>query len=204
MPIIGSPLSGVVTDADILDAAMVALGATPYSKMQSTDDAYIAANSLYALKRDAVIADHPWNGCVAMVVLVTTGQTPLFDWSYEYVYPPDGLRILRLDDESADWEIGWDPIGVQKSLWCNKSPASCRYIFRNLNVASYSPYLADAIAARLAMELASALTAHQGKFANLAKVYQETLAFSKLNDGHEQSPQVVLSTSLTTDVRHGG
>lgn len=225
MPIIGSPTSGVVTDADILDIAMVALGEKLYSEMSITDDAYRAANKLYALKRDAVLADHPWNGCVAMVLLVATGQTPLFQWAYEYIYPADALRILRIDpgvtgavafssflDPALSpttmpvmpWEIGWDVIGQQKSVWCNLTPASCRYIFRNTNVATYSPFLAEAIAARMAMELASALTAHQGKFANLAKVYQDTMSFAKLNDGQEQSPTVVLSTTLTTDVRDGG
>lgn len=204
MPIIGSPVSGVTTDADILDVAMALLGERLYSQMTAGDDAYDAATKLYALQRDVVLAEHPWNGCVAQVALVSTTKTPLFDWSYEYVYPADCLRILRLSDDWDRWEVGWNGTDNQKVVWCDVSPASMRYIFRNPNVQTYSPHLAKAIAANIAAELASALTAHMGKVDRLTEHYLQMLAVGKHKDGQEQSPTVLQSTTLTDDVRHGG
>lgn len=203
MPI-GSPVSAFATDVDLFDAVMVLLGETLYSQMDNTYPAYNAANKLYAVKRDSELASHLWNGCVAWDVLSDTTRTPLVDWTKEYIYPADCLRVLMVNTDTTRYEIGWNKADVRKVIWTNDTPANVKYIFRNLNVSTYSPYLADTIVCRMAMELSWAVLAHRDKFADLSQVYRDSKAYNQLMDGQEQPTKVFLSTGLTDDVRHGG
>ena len=209
MPIIGIPTAAIVNQADLLDVVMIELGERLYSDMTIEDDAKRAADKAFALRRDEVLSAHSWNGCVGYTPLTASGGTPATSWkgwTSEYLYPADCLRVLSLtSSERAKWEVGWSPTPINKKvLWAQSDNEGVRYIFRNGNVGTYSPYLAAAIIERMVVELCWALTSHRDRYADVAQQYLVDLAQYKLWDAQEQSIEEYRSTGLTDDVRNGG
>ena len=189
------------SDLDICNLALTTLGEQTIAALTDDNERAEACNVLWPHVRDAVLAEHPWNRCIKRVALSQISGTPAFDYTYQFAYPSDCLRILEPSDQSDRWtvEIGTD--GATAVLLADVSEFSIRYIFRNTNVTQYSPGLVMALAARMAAELTQAITAHRGKFEDFWKVYVAKLALGKNMDGQEGSPRELEVTTLTTDIR---
>ena len=192
------------SDTDIVNAALVLLGARPIVDLNAgTDDITLTCRTLYTQARDWVLAEHPWNSCVKFVTLTRTATVSNDVYDYQYLYPADAVRLLLPSDDTYQWEVGVD--GEQRVLWSNASDLSVRYIFKNTNVNQYSPGLSWALSAYMAAVVAQALTQHRGKAQDRMLFYQQTvLPKAMAMDGQEQFPVVFVSTTLTDDVRLGG
>lgn len=55
-------------------------------------------NRNYALTRDALLRQHPWNCALSRASLAAMSDVPAFGWSYQYQVPSDCLRVLPLAD----------------------------------------------------------------------------------------------------------
>jgi hypothetical protein len=194
-------------DTDIVNLALFTLGEPAILSMTDDNDVARAANGIFDEARDFVLSEHPWNRCVKAVVLTRTARTPLDDqYTYEYLYPSDALRILGpiTSQDRQKWETGASSSTNEAVIWSTESAFTVKYIFRNQVVSLYSPGLVEAMAAYVAMKLALALTGHRGKFQDMQQLYIGTLSRSKGLDGQEQSPVEFVCTTLTDDVRLGG
>lgn len=189
------------SETDICNLALVALGESTITALTDDEEKAEACNVLWSNVRDAVLAEHPWNGCCKRVALSQLNGTPAFGFTYQFSVPPDCLRILEPEDQSDEWIIELATDDATKVLLANVSEFSIRYIFRNTNVTQYAPGLVMALAARMAAELTQTLTAHRGKFEDFWKIYVAKLALAKTMDGQEGSPRELQVTTLTTDVR---
>lgn len=189
--------TGIVNDALLL------LGESTIADLSDQSDVARACNGLWADVRDEVLASHPWNGCTKQAVSTRSALTPIFsdEFSYAYIYPHDCLRILRPSDDAFAWDTM--VLNDQKMVYSNDEALALEYIFRQTNVSAYSGPLALTLAKRMAMELCLTLTGHIAKRKEMEQAYQMQLAIAKAQDGQEQSPDVVLSTTLTSDVRMG-
>lgn len=189
------------SETGIVNTGLILLGELPILSLTDDSDVARAANAVFTQIRDEVLAQHPWNGCTKQVTLARLSGTPIFGWSYQYVYPSDGLRILFTDDDQYPWKVSIGTDGQSKVVLSNAPTMAVEYIFRQTNVSRYGSWLSFAMSKRMAAELALTLTQHQGKAQGLMAAYQGQLSVSKMMDGQEQSPDVIISTTLTDDVR---
>lgn len=189
------------SETGIVNTGLILLGELPILSLTDDSDVARAANAIYSHVRDEVLAQHPWNGCTKQVTLARLSGTPIFGWSYQYVYPSDGLRILFTDDDQYPWKVSIGTDGQTKVVMSDAPTLAVEYIFRQTNVSRYGSWLAFAMSKRMAAELALTLTQHQGKARDLMDAYQAQLSMSKMMDGQEQSPDEIISTTLTDDVR---
>lgn len=189
------------SETGIVNTGLILLGELPILSLTDDSDVARAANAIYSHVRDEVLAQHPWNGCTKQVTLAQLSGTPIFGWSYQYVYPSDGLRILFTDDDQYPWKVSIGTDGQTKVVMSDAPTLAVEYIFRQTNVSRYGSWLAFAMSKRMAAELALTLTQHQGKARDLMDAYQAQLSMSKMMDGQEQSPDEIISTTLTDDVR---
>lgn len=192
------------SDTDLINGGLVLLGEKPILALTQDDDVAKSALALWPQARDWVLAQHPWNRCVKMTPLTQTADTPLMTYGYTYLYPSDAIRLLIPDDDRSQWEVGSSDTG-ESVIWSNaQAPVVLKYIFRNTNVNTYSPWLSWVMSAWVALILAQTLTQHRGKVQDRMNYYNLILGQAKAMDGQEQSRVEFTSTDLTNDVRLGG
>ncbi len=195
------------SETDIANVGLILLGQRTILRLDDDMDVARTCNALWPDVRDAVLGEHPWNRCTKILTLNKTPRNPGWQttercYSYEYLYPPDCLRILEPEDDTTQWEVGVSTTG-EAVVWSDTDGLTVKYIFRNLNVSQYSAWLSLALSKRMAAEVALPLTASLSKAQAMMSAYQMHMRLAKGMDGQEQSAVVVTSTVLTDDVRLG-
>lgn len=131
------------------------------SILATTDEKAVARwlNRNYPLQRDVLLQRHTWNFAIKRALLPEDGSKPDFEWRYQYLIPDDCLRVLPL---TTDGKRNSPPIPFiveNKYIMTNKSaPLPTRYIFRQANVATFTPVFIDLLAQILAANFAHWLT----------------------------------------------
>lgn len=196
------------SETDIVNVGLILLGQPTLLRLDDDNDVARTAHALWPDVRDAVLSEHPWNRCTKILTLSKTPRNPAWvtterSYSYEYLYPPDCLRILEPEDDLAKWEAGVSTTG-EAVVWSDVDGLTVKYIFRNTNVSQYSAWLSLALSKRMAAEMALPLTQSLSKANAMMGAYQLHMSRAKGMDGQEQSPVVFTPTTLTDDVRLGG
>lgn len=188
------------SETDLVNIGLTKLGERRISSLTESSPVARAATALYATSRDFVLSEHPWNGCVKREALALLAGTPAYEYSYQFAYPSNCLRVLGVSHD-YEWTVETGTDGTTKVILANVSELSARYIYRVTNVSMYSAGLKMAVGAYLAWQLALAITAHRGKAEDMAKWYAAQLSLGKGIDGQEGSPVVLEIPTLTTDIR---
>lgn len=169
------------TPADICNYALVkAEDNNRITDLNTTDsDQAKKCTLLFPLVRDAVLRSHPWNCATKRATLSQLTDAPLFEYSYAYSLPSDCLRVHKLYGTDEAWQV------EGRTLITNSSSAQIIYIYKNENVASYDALLVEAIATKLAQNLAAPLGINDKLVRDLLAQYQYILAIAKQCDGQE-------------------
>lgn len=132
---------------EIVNMALVYIGATSIVSMNDSKKSAITATVLWPGARDAVLRAYPWNCAVARKVLAPEATPPAFDWAHSFVLPPECLRILSVKDDIEYCLEG-------RRILTNSTVVYIKYIQRVEDVTQYDPLLCQAMAAHLAQLLA--------------------------------------------------
>lgn len=138
------------------------------SVLSTTDEKAVARwlNRNYPLQRDVLLQRHTWNFATARRLLAADTGKPEFEWSFRYNLPEDCLRVLPITTDGKRNSPPIPYIVEGMHILTNKNPPlPVRYIFRQVNVASFTPVFIDLLAQILAANFAYWMT---GK-ANFAK-----------------------------------
>lgn len=136
--------------------------------LTTTDEKAVARwlNRNYPLQRDVLLQRHTWNFALARRQLAAHTSKPEFEWSYKYQIPEDCLRVLpiTMDGRRNSPQV---PYIVEGSFILTNMPPPLRmrYIFRQADVAQFTPVFIDLLAQILAATFSYWVT---GK-ANFAK-----------------------------------
>lgn len=174
-----------ITEVSIANSALIKVGADRISSLTEDVRSAVLINAIFDQMRDAVLRDHPWNFAEKRAVLAPTGTTPDFEWDYEYDLPSDCIRALYcyVDyDDEIDFKV------VQNSkLYANESSVNLVYTFRSEDPSTWDASFAEALAWRLAGEIAYALTQSNTTADRIERKYKEYLAEARTSDGQEGS-----------------
>lgn len=172
---------GICNNALIKDGQDVITALTEDSK------AARLCNQLYEDVRDAVLRSHPWNCAVTRKALALLSSTPDWGYAYEYQLPtsPYCLRVLRMDYLDYEFKIE----GCK--LLTDQGAANILYIARITDPNQFDKLLIEAIAARLASELAYPLTASNTLSVNMWKLYESKLSEARGVDAQEGTPDEI-------------
>lgn len=190
------------SSVEICNSALVKIGATRITSLSDTSKAAIACNDQYDRLRKEVLRAHPWNFAVAYVSLAPTANTPVWDkWEVEFLLPSDVLRILETDlPDGCAWEVGYNVDG-DKVLFTNDTSVKIKYIKDVTNTTRFDPSFEEALAFRLAADLAYHLVQSQTVQQSMFRYYKEAVATAMSFDAQEMSAQQVEANAWTTDVR---
>jgi hypothetical protein len=168
-----------VSEVSIANSALVKVGADRISSLTQETKSARLLNAIFAQQRDAVMSAHPWNFAIKRATLAANATVPDSEWTYQFDKPSDCLRVLEAYTTDIDFVVEGDQI------LSDESELPVRYIYRNVDPASWSPTFAEALACKLAAEVSYALTQSSALADQMVKAYRAVLAEARSMDGAE-------------------
>ena len=135
---------------EITNFALSSLGEAP---IQSLEDNNARARICKARVDDvirSVLRMHNWNGALQRKLL-TRGVDPVFGFNYSYQLPSDFIKGVEIHPQ-ARYRI------EKNSLLCNEAEVYLLYIAEPTDITTLDSLLAEAIAMKLAVEIAETIT----------------------------------------------
>ena len=156
----------MTSQVDIANRALTKLGAARIISFGDDNKQARAVSSMFDIVRDAELRSHIWSFSVKRASLAALVSTPDRGYSFEYERPSDCLRLIQVNDvyngpsmddyrnaPTADYSLEG-----RKILTDFDSPLKIRYIARQTDTTHWDSLFVEALACRLAMELAEDLT----------------------------------------------
>lgn len=128
--------------------------------------------ALYADTRDFVLRSYPWRFALKRYVLAPLKEKPLFGYEYQFSLPSDCLRVWKMT-EGERYQVEGQCLLMNQNV--------CRFIgiAKIEDATVFDPMFAEALALRLAAELAIPLTASVTLRDSLMKEYQQFVQQAK-------------------------
>lgn len=183
----------VYDDIRICNMALDRIGCNqPISALTDVSAAAATCKRWFEVCRDATLEDYAWPFANKTKALAVVEDNPDETWGYSYRYPSDCVRALGFDVGSTDpnhqpeFEVGGDDSG--KLILTNESNASLRYTRRVDVAALYSATFASAVAWRMAMEMAPALSRKDGARMEAMQAYYAAISQAEASQSAERRP----------------
>jgi hypothetical protein len=186
------------SEVEICNSALNKLGAeTIISFLDATKNARLC-RAQYPLLRDELLRSHPWNFAISRVELAqNSSSTPEFEFNYEYIIPQDVLRILRTDLNQVPvgpieqkWKIETNVAG-NRILVTDAESVKIVYIKKITDVSLFDANFVDALAWRIAADLAYPIVQSTSLMQQMFQIYEQRLGQARSFDAMEGSLEQV-------------
>ncbi len=189
----------MTSTVDIANYALNMIGASNISSFDENSKAGRLVNQRYAGARDAVFRSHPWNCLIRRAALAQETQAPAFGYTYQYALPtePYCLRVLEFSNGSLSYPQDnmfsnrGGPVFVieGRKLLTDEGSAQIKYVARVTDPQEYDASLVEALSARLATEIAYAVTGSTTVVQLVTAIYDEKMREARFVDATEGAPQ---------------
>ena len=205
-----------VSSVAICNQAMSWLGANLITNLELDEsDEAKACNAIFDLTRDAVMEAREWTFAVERFSLPKMSREPAYGYGSQFLIPNNVLRMLsipsvtstggtiQLDGSGADWtpDVEWWRIEHQpegRVILVNRDgPLFVRALVRVVESFTWSPTFIQAFSARIAADLAMALTEDRQKMEDMYKLYASKLGEAASMDGMQGRAERIRSDHLT-------
>ena len=189
----------MASQVGIVNIALTSLGADRITAMSDNNENARRMTAIY----DSVLADvlrvHPWNFAIVRVALSQLTTTPAFGYDYEYQLPTACLRLIEVSDGTnvlTDYKV------EGRKLLTDYTTIYIKYIATVSDPNQYTSQFIFLLAARLASELAYAITNNKTTAELATQIYEKKLQTAKETDAQESdSTNVIDADSWTIDKR---
>jgi len=186
----------MASEVDICNKALLHLGA---NQIISLDDNSVEASTckqMYADLRNAVLQAHDWSWAVERVQLPKSGTDPTFRYANAYPLPARVLHVLEVNkvemhDPTRDWQVEDD------SIVTDDNNCSAKILREVTDTSKFSPLFIQALAARLASDMAISLTSSSKLEETKWQLYQAKLREAASRDGQQGKAKRVRSRWLS-------
>ena len=145
----------MASEVSICNQALALLGAnTIISLGDGTTEANLC-DALYDDVRDSVLEEANWSFATKWLNLPPLASPPVGEYANAFPLPPDVIRIIFVG-EDFNHPQQWQREG--NNIRMDTKTCKCQAVYREVNPNNYSPLFIQALAARMAMEMAVALT----------------------------------------------
>jgi hypothetical protein len=155
----GNRLMLTPAQAAMLDALDCAALAAAHAQNEA-----VTAARHFPFVRDSLLHAYPWTFARRHAAPAELASAPK-GWAHAYALPTDCLRMLALVTPGGKAVMRFEAAGA--AVFCGEPCASTRYTARIADTALWPPLFADAFCARLAAEMAAAVTGAPGAAAAL-------------------------------------
>ncbi len=192
-----------ISETRIANMALTFLGATPITDLSDDNTEGRIVNIHFEQSRDAALEAREWTFAVKRADLAKLEEEPNWGFGSAFLIPSDTLRILEVRDDmqnrvnyqelmnSLNWRREGDKIVTDASI------IRIRYLARITDPAKYTAAFVQVFAARLAMDIAIALTQSRAMFGDMASLYGAKIREAAATDGMQGRIQTLRSSRLT-------
>ncbi|GKX40036.1 hypothetical protein SOASR014_37750 [Pectobacterium carotovorum subsp. carotovorum] len=192
----------MASEIEICNIALSRLGVSRSINALTEQSKEAGACSLhYEPARDAVLSDFPWNFATKRVALADLNSAPA-DWQYAYRYPTDCMRLIEIMTpgtrtptarQRIEYVTGSDADGAGKLIYTDQPSAWLKYVGSVTDTNMFDAIFRDALAWRMAGEMAMQLTgnANLGQFA--LQMYAQVIASAasrSMEENQEAQPPI--------------
>lgn len=176
------PLVSELSEVAICNLALQDLGrGLMITALDENSQAARACRLRYPYARDACLRAYDWNFAAARASLPALSKAPAFGFGNAYQLPPDCLFVREvLGDDGEPWKIEGGRLLTDLS-----APLGITYTRTETNPVLFDALFAEALAARIAADVAVSLTESTGKAQGLWQVYQSKLGEARRRDAQE-------------------
>ena len=173
---------------ELCNRALDLIGTNSITSLNDNSKAARLCNRNYGPVRDAVLRSYPWNCAMARARLPALVTSPAFGYARAFQLPqgPDPAYCLRV------WEINGEPaedidyqIEGRTIVTDEAAPLDIRYVARIEDPTQFDPLLDDAIAARLAVDIAFSLVSNATLVTELRNAYVAKMNEARMIDARE-------------------
>ena len=189
----------MASQIDIVNRGLSKIGDARITALSDPTKAARLAASVYETVRDAEIAAYAWNFAKTRARLPADMDKPPFGWERQYCLPADCLRVLEagpwpqavMSDFISDDTSAFTIEG--RHILTNHGPAlNLIYLRRVADPGFYPPVFIEALAAKLAVEMAESLTGSNSKRELAWKEYEQTVRQARRINAIEKPPQALV------------
>lgn len=188
------------TSVDICNSALVKVGSELITALSDSNKRARFCNEQYDKLRREVLRAHPWNFALKRAQLSQNVTAPSWGFDYAYDLPSDFIRIVevvnssgdRLDENGYPWKIEDGQI-VTDSTTCY-----IRYVYNITDTTAFDPMFDEALATRLAADLAYALVQSNSTATRLSNEYKAMIPETRSVDGMGETPDDVVEGDWIT------
>jgi hypothetical protein len=189
------------SEVEVVNRALDHLNAAPVVDLAADVEEARRMRRAFPIARDAVLRAYPWNCARRRVRLAADATAPVFGYGKQFPLPegPLPLRCLRvLLVGDTPHHTGWRVEG-RYLLTDEGGPLPIEYVGQLTDVAQWDALLVEAIAYRLAADVAWPMTGSESRRAAMMDGYRTALAEARRIDAREQSQdeKVISDTWLT-------
>jgi len=164
--------------------ANLALGNLGEASIQSLSDNNARARACSARIDDVIttiLRMHIWNSALERKLLTNIGE-PLFGWNYMYQLPADYIKVVEVEPVSKY-------MVEKKNILSNEKTLYLLYIANPTDIGNLDPLLAEAIAMKLAWEIAETLTSKSGLKQEMMQKYIIALQEARSANSKDKTPE---------------
>ncbi len=174
-----------MSDVAVCNSALVKVGAGMIGALNEGSVNANLCTAMYATLRDDVLRSHPWKFAIKRALLASTMTVPVYDYSNQLTLPTDCLRVIGTDFPGEDWIVeGGFLYGLRDGI-------QIRYISQVTDPTMFDSNFGEALACRVAAELAYSLVQSVTLKAALMQDYEKQLAKARSFSAQEgSSPRV--------------
>lgn len=189
----------MATDVEIVNRALSKIGAKHITTLSDNTKEAREASAMFGIVRDALLREYSWRFAVKRASVTVDATAPAFGYTKRYAIPADCLRLIQVGEfypgpDLTDY-VGSavEPYAVEGGfiLTDDASPIKIRYIFRVEDESKFDALFIEALACRLAMELAEPITGNNGKRQLAQNEYMDLIRRAVRANAIENPPTVL-------------
>ena len=130
---------------------------------------------------ESVLRMNVWNSALERVLL-TQIEAPLFGWNYTYQLPANCIKVVEVEPVSKY-------LVEKKNILSNETSLYLLYVATPTDTNNLDVLLAEAIAMKLAVEIAETLTSKEGLKQEIAQKYFLALQEARSANSRDKTPE---------------
>ena len=186
------------SDVSVCNSALLKVGALPISSLSDNTRASNICQAQYPILRDEVMRSSPWRFALQQLSLQTPNATsPIYGYTSAYDIPSNVLRIWQVRG-NQNWTEQGNQIFISKS-----DGIECLAIVQNTDPTSWDAQFAEALAWRVAQEIAYAMVQSAPLAQEMAKGYEKSLALARSTNAIIGTPERLMIDTWSAARKYG-
>ena len=165
----------------IANLALSNLGEARIQSLTEDSSRARACNARMDNVLESILRMHVWNSALERQELVR-GEEPIFGWNYSYQLPADCIKVVEVEPVSK-FQV------EKKYLLSNETSLYLLYVATPTDINNLDSLLAEAVAMKLAVEVAETLTSKQGLKQEMMQKYVISLQEARSANSNDRTPE---------------